>query len=195
MSSKRALLRALAACQRSSSSKTQLLTNKSGLSSLSSCTASQFSPLVKNQSISTKDVIHSFKDQQVACYGLAAAKEVAQPSSLPTLSFKISIITSNIRGAGTPTPAYIQLIGTHGESERFLVGDAVDMELTRGSTRIIDVEVPESFGALRLVHVEKIKGSVSDTGDGWFLEQVRSAGISSALPGSAHCPASCCFPG
>lgn len=113
--------------------------------------------------------------QQVAAYGLAAAQEMARNAASPAMgsNYKISIVTGNFRGAGTGTAAYLQLVGSAGQSERFLFGDCAGCELTRGSKRIINVEVPSPIGQLRLVKIEKVKGSVSDTGDGWYLEQAR----------------------
>ncbi len=84
--------------------------------------------------------------------------------------YTLWIATGNLRGAGTPSPVRVQLIGTGGTSEAVVVGgDDADGTLERGSTRQVQVRVPPTFGALRRVHVEK-KAQLS--GDGWYLKHI-----------------------
>jgi hypothetical protein len=86
------------------------------------------------------------------------------------------VVTGSQRGAGTHSAAWVQLIGTGGESEKFLVGNSDDVGLQRGSTVRFDVQAPKELGALRRVHVERAKGSVTDTGEGWYLDHVEVDG-------------------
>jgi hypothetical protein len=65
----------------------------------------------------------------------------------------------------------VQLIGSHGESDKFAVGNSEDEGIERGSKVTFDVQVPP-IGPIRRVLVEREKASCTATGDGWFLEAV-----------------------
>jgi hypothetical protein len=65
----------------------------------------------------------------------------------------------------------VQLIGSHGESDKFVVGNSDDEGLERGSKVTFNVQVPP-IGPIRRVFVEREKASCTATGDGWFLESV-----------------------
>lgn len=101
-----------------------------------------------------------------ANYGVAARQ---LQNDLET--YRVSVVTGNLRGAGTGSAAYVQLIGSHGESDKFVVGNSEDEGLTRGSKVTFDVQVPP-IGPIRRVFVEREKASCTATGDGWFLESV-----------------------
>lgn len=83
------------------------------------------------------------------------------------------IVTGNLRGAGTHSPAWIRLIGTNGTSERFKLGEEDTFE--RASSRLFPLVVPAgSIGQLRRVLVEK--RTQTQLGDGWFLKHVEVEG-------------------
>mmetsp|Transcript_10331 Transcript_10331/g.17962 ORF Transcript_10331/g.17962 Transcript_10331/m.17962 type:complete len:487 (+) Transcript_10331:106-1566(+) len=119
--------------------------------------------------------------------GFAAATALQQPQerlftvqrpALPELQhdvFHVSLVTGNLRGAGTRSPAVLKLIGTGGSTERVLVGSDELGQFDRGSIRRIDVAVPPGFGTLRRVHLEKHR-DMQATGDGWFLLHVEVEG-------------------
>lgn len=65
----------------------------------------------------------------------------------------------------------MQLIGSHGESEKFLIANSDTEGLERGSKVTFEVQVPP-IGPLRRVFIEREKSSCTATGDGWFLEAV-----------------------
>ncbi|KAI8470187.1 MAG: Serine/threonine protein phosphatase [Monoraphidium minutum] len=87
--------------------------------------------------------------------------------------YRINLITGNVRGAGTNLPAYVQLIGTNGTSEKVLVGED---GLPRGSSVAVDLQAPKDMGELRRCFVERGKSGYTNTGDGWFLEMVEVVG-------------------
>lgn len=87
----------------------------------------------------------------------------------------MNVITGNVRGAGTTLPAYIQLIGTNGSSEKVLVGG--EDGLARGSSVVMEAHAPKDIGELRRCFVERAKSNgYTHTGDGWFLEMVEVQG-------------------
>lgn len=55
----------------------------------------------------------------------------------------MQIVTGNLRGAGTIAPATIQLIGTHGATHRFALGDSDSELFVRGSNLAFDLPVSE----------------------------------------------------
>lgn len=121
--------------------------------------------------------------QQQPNYGFAAAalvqqaqaalpESLAQPESLAEEKFLLKVCTGNLRGAGTPSVASLQLIGTQGISQKVVVGTDELGTLDRGSVRTVEVWVPKhSIGQLRRVHVEKRMAS-HISGDGWYLKHV-----------------------
>ncbi len=80
----------------------------------------------------------------------------------------------NVRGAGTNLPAYIQLIGSNGTSEKLLVG--ADDGFPRGSTLTFEAAAPKDIGEIRRCFVARAKSGYTNTGDGWFLEMVEVQG-------------------
>jgi len=105
--------------------------------------------------------------QQHFNYGVAARQ---LHNDLDT--YRVRGVTGNVRGAGTASAAYVQLICSHGESDKVVVGQSGDEGLVRGSKVTFDVPVPLGIGPLRRVYVEREKGSCTDTGEGWYLEAV-----------------------
>lgn len=87
----------------------------------------------------------------------------------------VKVVTGNLRGAGTHSPAWIRLIGSNGTSETFKLGEEDTFD--RGSARVFSVAVPAgSLGQLRRVFIEKRKQA--QLGDGWFLKHVEVEGPS-----------------
>lgn len=109
-------------------------------------------------------------------YGVAA-----QTMAQELETYRISVITGNVRGAGTPSMAWVQLMGTAGESEKYEVGNSSEEGLMRGSKVTFEVQVPRDIGALRRVLIQRDKGSYSDSGDGWYLDAIEVDG-----PHGAH---------
>ncbi|PNW88593.1 hypothetical protein CHLRE_01g036200v5 [Chlamydomonas reinhardtii] len=97
----------------------------------------------------------------------AAVQHVATPHT-----YTLTITTGNLRGAGSLTPAWVQLVGTQGKSERIIVGDTEEDSLGRGTVRTVTVTVSEDLGQLRFVNVQRLGSSISDAGTGWYLEHV-----------------------
>jgi hypothetical protein len=91
-------------------------------------------------------------------------------------SYRVSVITGNVRGAGTRSGVKVQLIGSEGSSDLIEVGNSMEDGLRRNSTTTFDVLVPRELGTLRRVYVERDKASSTDTGDGWYLDQVNVVG-------------------
>lgn len=107
---------------------------------------------------------------QAASYGVAARAEEHLQNFYE--NYRVSVITGNVRGAGTSAAAYIQLIGTYGESDKVLIGNSEDEGFQRGSKITFDVSVPGGIGPLRRVNVERAEGGHTTTGDGWYLDTV-----------------------
>lgn len=104
---------------------------------------------------------------QAANYGVAA-RQVHNDID----TYHVSVVTGNVRGAGTNSAAFVQLIGSHGESDKVVVGNSHEDGLQRGSKVTFDVQVPQGIGPLRRVYIEREKSSCTDTGEGWYLEAV-----------------------
>lgn len=81
--------------------------------------------------------------------------------------YTIKITTGNLRGAGSLAPAWLQLVGTHGKSERIIVGETEEDRLGRGSVRTVSVSASEDLGQVRFVNVQRLGSSISDAGTGW----------------------------
>lgn len=106
--------------------------------------------------------------QQRLCYGVAARQVQAELDT-----YRITVVTGNVRGAGTGSTAWIQLIGTSGNSEKFVVGNSHHEGLSRASSVTFDIAAPKDIGEIKRVYVEREKASFGDTGDGWFLDEVQ----------------------
>ena len=105
-------------------------------------------------------------------FGLAAAREPVPEFDV----YRVTVVTGHTRGAGTKYAAWIQLFGTHGESDKFLIADSDENGLPKGSSKTFEMLVPRDIGSLRRVYVERDKGSSCDIADGWFLDSVRVEG-------------------
>jgi len=98
---------------------------------------------------------------------------------LQPVTYTIDVFTGDVRGAGSPSPAVIQLIGSEGVSEPIKVGEDPDSPGFRRGTHVqLEVEAPSDLGELRRVVVRQTPPSESDTGVGWFLDCVEVTGPS-----------------
>lgn len=104
---------------------------------------------------------------QAASYGVAA-RQVHNDIE----TYQVSVVTGNVRGAGTSSAAFLQLVGSHGESDKVVIGNSHEEGLQRGSKVTFEVPVPQGIGPLRRVFIEREKSSCTDTGEGWYLEAV-----------------------
>jgi hypothetical protein len=108
---------------------------------------------------------------QTTCQGLSSAGLAESESPHEYDSYQVDIQTGNVRGAGTKARAWVQLVGTHGVSDKVCF-EGSDDGFPRGSNLTMQVHVPKELGVLKRVFVERAKRSASDVGDGWFLEHV-----------------------
>lgn len=104
-------------------------------------------------------------------YGLAES-EVAPEFD----TYHVNVVTGNVRGAGTPSTAWIQLIGAEGQSDKYVIGDSSDAGFQRGSRKQFDMPVPKGIGPLRRVFIERDASRATEVGSGWFLQQVEVRG-------------------
>lgn len=104
---------------------------------------------------------------QAASYGVAA-RQVHNDME----TYQVSVVTGNVRGAGTNSAAFLQLVGSHGVSQKVVIGNSHEDGFQRGSKVTFDVHVPPGIGPLRRVFIEREKSSCTDTGEGWYLEAV-----------------------
>lgn len=104
---------------------------------------------------------------QAANYGVAARQVHTDHEA-----YTVSVVTGNVRGAGTGSAAWVQLVGSHGQSEKVVIGNSHEDGLQRGSKVTFEVQVPQGIGPLRRVFIEREKSSCTDTGEGWYLEAV-----------------------
>ena len=71
--------------------------------------------------------------------------------------FSIEFFTGDVRGAGTPVPATIRLIGTEGESQDFILGDDPEEPgFRRGESKSYKLQVDKDLGDLRRVFVRQV---------------------------------------
>lgn len=104
---------------------------------------------------------------QAANYGVAARQVHTDHET-----YTVSVVTGNVRGAGTGSAAWVQLVGSHGQSEKVVIGNSHEDGLQRASKVTFEVQVPQGIGPLRRVFIEREKSSCTDTGEGWYLEAV-----------------------
>ncbi|KAL6757479.1 hypothetical protein V8C86DRAFT_2623890 [Haematococcus lacustris] len=88
-------------------------------------------------------------------------------------TYKVTVVTGNLRGAGTHSPAWVQLIGSNGSTERYMLGDEDTFE--RDTAREFTLPVPKNIGQLRRVHIQK-RRQPQALGDGWYLKHVEVSG-------------------
>jgi len=110
--------------------------------------------------------------QSYAQYGLAAADVVQQELE----QYKVTVITGNLRGAGTHSPAWIQLIGQNGMTAKYQLGETDGGGFERGTTKSFTIDVPKDLGPLRRIHIEKRRDRGTILGEGWYLQQVEVEG-------------------
>ena len=72
--------------------------------------------------------------------------------------YTLEFFTGDVRGAGTPVPATIRLVGTEGESQDFVLGDSPEEPgFRRGETVSYEVEVDDDLGDLRSIFVQQVQ--------------------------------------
>lgn len=88
------------------------------------------------------------------------------------------VVTGDVRGAGSPAPAVIKLVGTEGESEQYLLGDAGDDRGFERATKKSYAFSSRYLGQLQRVHVQQLPSANDGQGlaAGWFLDRVEVAG-------------------
>lgn len=90
--------------------------------------------------------------------------------------YHMEITTGDVRGAGTPAPAVITLIGEDGESEAHVIGDEDDSRGFERATRKRYLLSSKPLGTLKRLHVQQLTPSSTETGMGWYLEKVEVIG-------------------
>lgn len=103
---------------------------------------------------------------------LSQVAEQQLHSQHPLRHYTLTLTTGNLRGAGSATPAWVQLVGTNGKSDRIIVGESEEESLARGTRRTVTISTSEDLGHLRFVNVQRLTSSITDAGTGWFLESV-----------------------
>jgi protein phosphatase PTC7 len=111
----------------------------------------------------------------------------AAAASLPPAdaTYRVEVVTGDVRGAGSPEPATLTLVGEGGASEAHLLGGAdADAGFERGSRKAYALYCRD-LGSLRRVEVEQLatgaEAATAEAATGWFLDRVEVAG-----PGGAR---------
>lgn len=99
---------------------------------------------------------------------LPASKPPSRP--LATHNYKLYIETGDLRGAGSNCQIVVKLVGTHGESDEFVIDR--DGGFERGHVETVVLPVSQTLGSLKMLYVKRAKSGVSDPGAGWFLEKM-----------------------
>ncbi|KAL4419639.1 hypothetical protein ABPG77_008580 [Micractinium sp. CCAP 211/92] len=105
--------------------------------------------------------------------------DAARAASAPRqVMYQVVVVTGDVRGAGSPAPAVVTLVGSEGESEPYLIGDS-----TAGEERGFERATRKSYalpsrhlGELQRVHVQQLPSSSDGAGVGWFLDRIEVAG-------------------
>ena len=99
---------------------------------------------------------------------------VDQAASEPApTTYRIEVVTGDVRGAGTQAPAIVTLYGESGNSADYIVGNETDETgFERGSSKKYEFNIDNDLGILKRIHVEQCQPSVTDTGSGWFLDKI-----------------------
>lgn len=95
---------------------------------------------------------------------------VPQPLSRNAFTFKVSIVTGDVRGAETHADILIKLIGNKGESDFFRISR--EKGFGKGSVEIAELTSETDIGALRMVLVKREQGDGSLADDSWFLDKL-----------------------
>jgi len=84
----------------------------------------------------------------------------------------LKVATGNLRGAGTQSRAWVQLVGEGGSTERYTIGDDEESgTFDRASVRAFTIPVPKHIGQLRQIVVEKGRDH-ERAGEGWYLQHI-----------------------
>ncbi|KAL4854234.1 putative protein phosphatase 2C 55 [Chlorella vulgaris] len=172
------LRRALAACAHSVSALQQGSSNSlrpAAISSLvetapSTSYAAPQTGWLRRQRASNASQLSAAAAAAAATEGSAAA---AQPG---TALYQIVVVTGDVRGAGSPAPAVVTLVGTEGESEQYLIGDSgEDRGFERATKKSYSLQT-HYLGQLQRVHVQQLPSLSDGGGVGWFLDRIDVTG-------------------
>lgn len=105
--------------------------------------------------------------------GTAAAAAAPPPRQAV---YQVVVVTGDVRGAGSPAPAVVKLVGTEGESEPYLIGDGTEISGFERGTRKSYAFPSRLLGELQRVHVQQLPSASDGTGVGWFLDRIEVAG-------------------
>ncbi|KAK9837982.1 hypothetical protein WJX74_008994 [Apatococcus lobatus] len=139
-----------------------------------------------------RDLRQSLPDFGESFASAAALAEVAQQDSSedPHVQltaagrYALEFFTGDVRGAGTPCPATIRLVGTEGESQDFVLGDNPEEPgFRRGESISYELEVDEDLGDLRSIFVRQANPS---DGVGWYLEKIQLRGLEGVIEFPCH---------
>lgn len=99
----------------------------------------------------------------------------AGPEANPApATYNVTVITGDVRGAGSPAPAVIQLVGSEGVSDPVTIANDPDSPgFSRGERTEVMVEVSHDLGELLRVVVKQAEQADSEIGVGWFLDSVQ----------------------
>jgi len=125
--------------------------------------------------VNSSGCIHSFSHRSHFTFGPTTIRNVssAQPEENPRqFLYRIEVVTGDVRGAGTPSPAAFKVYGENGESDEYVFGDEEEgCGFDRGARQKYTVFSKE-LGNLERVHIKQLPVSNSETGHGWFLDRV-----------------------
>ena len=117
--------------------------------------------------------LHGFSSQaQAQAVAQRGSRKSASPISPPRQPWKVRVVTGNVRGAGSPHAAYLQLVGSRGASDRFLLGETEADQFVRGTSRTFTLPIDQDIGSIRRVHVEQRRDEDRHAGDGWYLQEI-----------------------
>lgn len=114
----------------------------------------------------SRDLRYCLSGVRESSASAAALAEVAQQDSSgdPHVQltaagrYTLEFFTGDVRGAGTPVPATIRLVGTEGESQDFVLGDNPEEPgFRRGENVTYEVEVDDDLGDLRSIFVRQVR--------------------------------------
>ncbi|EFN56908.1 hypothetical protein CHLNCDRAFT_144585 [Chlorella variabilis] len=107
---------------------------------------------------------------------LSGAAAVAAAEAPHQALYQVVIMTGDVRGAGSPAPAVITLVGTEGESEQYLIGDSGDDRGFERATKKSYTFQSRHLGQLQRVHVQQLPSASDGAGVGWFLDRIEVSG-------------------
>lgn len=108
--------------------------------------------------------------QQISIVAPSSGEKSVFEKAKGVVTYKLHVVTGNLRGAGSNSAVFVKIIGTKGESREVEISEGLGFE--KGGVVTESVVVNEDIGVPKMILVKRAQSEVSDTGSGWYLEKM-----------------------